>query len=116
MKMDITSYRQNMSGNIKQWDIWWADVKFEETDEVKRRPVLIVNPQKVFVMALKMTSRNRGDNIEEYRVRDWRSSGLSKPTFIRLRHYLRLQNNEIVSYIGQLSPRDILLIQQRLLG
>ena len=51
-----------MSGNIKQWDIWWADVKFEETDEVKRRPVLIVNPQKAFVMALKMTSRDRGDS------------------------------------------------------
>lgn len=114
MRTDITSYRQIMSGNIKQWDIWWANVKFEESDEVKRRPVLIVNPQKVFVVALKMTSRDRGDSMEEYRVRDWRSSGLSKPTFIRLRQYLRLQNTDIVNYIGRLSPVDILLIQQRI--
>ena len=103
-----------MSGKFKQWDIWWADVKFEESADIKRRPVLIVSPQKMFVMALKMTSTDRGDNMTEYQVRDWQSAGLSNPTSIRLRQYLKLKDADITKYIGRLSPMDILLIQQRL--
>lgn len=89
-------------------------MKFEESNEVKRRPVLIINPQKVFVMALKMTSTDRGDNVTEYQVREWQKARLSNPTSVRLRQYLKLKDAEITKYIGQLSPMDILLIQQRL--
>lgn len=29
--------------NIKEWEIWWADVMFEDSSEHKRRPVLVLN-------------------------------------------------------------------------
>lgn len=89
-------------------------MKFEESDEIKRRPVLIINPQKVFVMALKMTSTDCGDNMAEYRVRDWQCAGLSNSTSIRLRQRLKLEDADIIKRIGRLSPMDIFLIQQRL--
>ena len=99
---------------IKQWEIWWADVKFEESDEIKRRPVLVINPQKAFVMSLKMTGTCRGDNSSEYVVREWKKAGLSKPTFIRLKGYLKLYSKDFHGKIGTLDPLDIYLLQLRL--
>ena len=101
---------------IKAWEIWYASVKFEDSDEVKQRPVLVIDPQRNFVMALKMTGMDRGDEGSEYRVRDWNQAGLSKPTFIRLGKYLKLRQQDFDKKIGELSAQDKLLVEFRLTG
>lgn len=53
--------------NLKQYEIWYAKVKFEENDEVKIRPVLIWNSQ-FFIIGYKMTGTDRGDSEDEYRI------------------------------------------------
>ena len=45
---------------MEKYEIWQAKVKFEETDGIKERPVLIWNNQ-AFLVAYKMTGTNRGD-------------------------------------------------------
>ncbi len=89
-------------------------MKFEESDQIKRRPVLVINPQKGFVMSLKMTGTCRGDNRTEYVVKEWKKAGLSKPTFIRLNGYLKLYSDDFHGRIGILEPLDIYSLQLRL--
>ena len=80
---------------MERYEIWQAKVKFEESDEVKERPVLIWNNH-VFLIAYKMTGTNRGDDQDEYRVQYWKEAGLSKPTSIRIRKVLKLTKDDLL--------------------
>lgn len=99
---------------MKRYEIWQAKVKFEESDEVKERPVMIWNSQ-VFIVAYKMTGTDRGDDKDEYRVKYWREAGLSKPTTIRLRKVLRLTESDLLYKIGELDKRERLSFDFRIL-
>jgi len=116
MKMDILYCRRSMtiSKGLKKWDIWYANVKFEDSNDFKLRPVLIYNETTCVVISFKMTSVDRGDNKTEYHVREWAKAGLSKPTSIRLDKVLRLQQRDFVRRIGRLSAADILQLELRL--
>jgi len=59
---------------IKEWEIHWAFVKFEDSDEVKRRPVLIINKSRAAIVSLKMTGTDRGDDVRECRIDEWREA------------------------------------------
>ena len=100
---------------MKRFEIWDAYVKFEESDEVKRRPVLIWN-KSAFVVAYKMTGTNRGDNREEFVVRYWKEAGLIKPTSIRIAKVLRLEESDLIQRIGELDDRDKLRFSLRIVG
>jgi hypothetical protein len=41
--------------NCNPWEVWAADVKFEDSPEVKRRPVLILENKQIYAVCLKMT-------------------------------------------------------------
>lgn len=99
---------------FKRWEIWWAKVKFEDSEEVKRRPVLIINSNVVAIIAYKMTSTNRGDKSPNYQVREWKAAGLTKETSIRFDKVLRLNASDFDTKIGELTERDRLLISNRL--
>lgn len=99
---------------MERFEIWQARVRFEESDEVKERPVLIWNKQ-VFLIAYKMTGTDRGDDRDEYRIRYWKEAGLSKPTSIRLRKVLRLTEEDLLYQIGALDKRERLAFEFRIL-
>lgn len=99
---------------MKRYEIWRGRVKFEESgEEIKERPVLLWGGQ-AFLVAYKMTGTDRGDNRDEYRVRHWKESGLEKPTSIRIRKVLKLENTDLVCKIGELDKRDRLLFELRI--
>lgn len=99
---------------MDRYEIWKAKVKFEDSDEVKERPVMIWNDQ-IFLVAYKMTGTDRGDDQDEYRVRYWQEAGLSKPTSIRLRKVLRLEKDDLLYKIGELDKRERLMFEFRIL-
>lgn len=98
---------------MKRYEIWRAKVKFEESDEVKERPVMIWNGG-FYLVAYKMTGTDRGDDQDEYRVKYWKEAGLDKPTSIRLRKVLRLTESDLVQKIGELDKRERLLFDFRI--
>ena len=98
---------------MNRYEIWSAKVRFEESDEVKERPVLIWNDQP-FLIAYKTTGTDRGDNLEEYRIRYWKEAGLTKPTSIRLRKVLKLEKSDFVRKIGELDRRERLVFELRI--
>lgn len=99
---------------MERYEIWQAKVRFEESDDVKERPVLIWNSQ-VFLVAYKMTGTDRGDDREEYRIQYWKEAGLLKPTSIRLTKVLRLTKDDLLYKIGELDKRERLRFEFRIL-
>ena len=99
---------------MERYEIWQAKVRFEESEEIKQRPVLIWNKQ-IFLIAYKMTGTDRGDSQDEYRIRYWKEAGLSKPTSIRLRKVLKLTENDLLYKIGELDKRERLSFEFRIL-
>ena len=98
---------------MNRYEIWMAKVKFEDTEGVKERPVMIWNDQ-YYLIAYKMTGTDRGDNQDEYRVKYWREAGLSKPTSIRIRKVLRLEKSDLIRKLGELDRRERLSFDFRI--
>lgn len=98
---------------MNRYEIWSAKVKFEDSSEVKERPVLIWNDQ-TFLIVYKMTGTDRGDDLEEYRIKYWKEAGLTKPTSIRLRKVLKLEKRDLIRKIGELDRRERLAFEFRI--
>ena len=94
------------------WDIYIANVPFEDIPQSKPRPVIILEDSVLAVDCLKMTSKppRRG----EYALQKWHEAGLLKPTTVRISKRLLLNHNALLRRIGAVHPIDILEIQKRI--
>ena len=92
---------------IHSWDIWWACVRFEDSEEWKRRPVLVTESGELYVLALFVTSHEARNMWGEYEIVKWKSAGLPKPSTIRITRPLQLLPDDLESKIGELQPIDI---------
>lgn len=95
----------------KQWEIWEADVPFEDTKDSKKRPVLILSDETVAVLSVKMTSHApRYKTLPgEYEIVKWKESGLLRPTVIQCSKVIRLPKEKMRSKnFGKLQASDIL--------
>ena len=99
---------------IDKYEIWQAQVKFEDIDEMKNRPVLILVQIGDQITAYKATGTDRGDSEVEYKLRNWREAGLTKPTSIRITKMLKLSESDLLYKIGKLSEEDIMRLELRL--
>ena len=92
---------------INPWDIWWAEVEYEGHEDSKRRPVLVISPGEVYILAYKITSHEARNQWGEYEIVQWQSAGLPKASTVRLAQPVELQVSSLKKKIGQLMPRDI---------
>ena len=101
---------------INQWEVWLAAVRFEDSTEVKNRPVVVTSSGDVFVLALKVTSHDPRSQWGEYALQYWKAAGLQKPSTVRIGKRLRLQHGDMIHKIGRLHPLDIVNIQRIIAG
>ena len=92
------------------WEIWLANVKLEDIDEYKKRPILILDAGIKIAIALKMTSHKPRKN--EYVLMDWEAAGLKKETTVRISKYLQIVESDLCYKIGNISPLDKLELQR----
>ena len=92
---------------INQWELWWAYFAFEDNPSKKRRPVLVLDPQTVYVLSAKITSHEARNQYGEYEIIHWQSAGLMKPSTIRLTQVQKLGYSDFDEKIGDLHPEDI---------
>ncbi len=78
------------------WEVWWADVAFEDAPHIrKRRPVVVLDHQNAIVLSLKVTSHTpRSQFAGEYALAYWQEAGLSKPSTVRITKLLRLRETD----------------------
>lgn len=100
-----------------RWDIWEADVPFEDKNRSKKRPVVILSEKEAIVLSLKMTSHEpRYKKLEgEYELLKWKEAGLIKPTVVQCSKLLRLDKDAITDKkYGRLLAADIIGLTQML--
>lgn len=100
---------------MNNWEIWWANVKFEDCEQVKCRPVLVVDQRISYILSFKITSHSaRKRYFGEYEIVQWQAAGLEKPSVVRLSKRLELQESDFVGRMGSLSDSDIMAIRSLL--
>ena len=92
--------------DIKPWDVWWAYVQFEDSPEIKRRPVVVLQTGAVIVIALKVTSHEERNIYGDTDITYWKSAGLSKPSTVRAAYRLDLEYSAFDKKIGELHALD----------
>ena len=97
---------------MKKWEIYLADVPFEDISESKLRPVLVIGDSVFQINCLKMTSQP--PRLGEYVLKMWKEAGLLKPTTVRISKKLMLSPDAFRKYIGSLQSIDIYEIQKRI--
>lgn len=103
--------------DYNRWDIWEADVPFEEIKGSKKRPVVILSETEALVLSLKMTSHApRYKKLEgEYELMKWEEAGLLKPTVVQCSKLLRLDKGALTDKkYGRLTATDIIGLTQML--
>lgn len=96
---------------MERFSIYWATVKFEDTEEIKMRPILILDDNTSYVLSMPMTSQS--PRADEYTIKHWAEAGLKKPTTIRTGKRLTVSTKDIREQIGILHEDDILLLRFR---
>ncbi len=99
---------------MKRYDIWRANVRFEDSPEVKARPVLIIGSA-AYIIAYKITGTDRGDELDEYRIRYWHEAGLVKESSVRINKAIKLVKGDMIEKVGELDERDRLILEFRLM-
>lgn len=98
---------------MRKWEIYLADVPFEDLPQSKVRPVVILDDEALMVDCLKMTSQPPRPG--EYVLKEWAKAGLHKATTVRLSKRLSLDKGAFIKRIGELAPVDVLEIQKRMM-
>jgi len=94
----------------QRWDLCWAVVEFEDDPtQSKRRPILITDSKHGYPIGFKATHVIRPDELE-YELLDWVKEGLRQPTVVRIGKIIDTKGTPL-TYIGTLTPRDILNIK-----
>ncbi|MDU2929041.1 MAG: type II toxin-antitoxin system PemK/MazF family toxin [Negativicoccus succinicivorans] len=92
---------------IGEWEVWWAFVKFEDSSQIKRRPVLILGTGEIALIAPLTSHKPRKGYVGEYELRSWQKIGLSKPSVIRLSKKGKINSKYLDCKIGVLPDGDI---------
>ena len=74
--------------------------------------MLVLEDGTVYVLALMITSHEQRNMYGEYDITKWQSAGLKKPSTIRVTRRLELDENDLISKMGDLHPVDIVLLQR----
>ena len=97
---------------MKKYDIYWADFAFEDTNEVKSRPVVIIENGTVVDIA--KVTKHKPHYKYDLVLLDWEKEGLSTKSTIRLDKCMRVSQDHLQKYIGHLSDKDIQRIEAKL--
>ncbi|MDR2073770.1 MAG: type II toxin-antitoxin system PemK/MazF family toxin [Oscillospiraceae bacterium] len=96
----------------RKWDLFWAKVKYEDIEDFKIRPVVVIGEEEVLISALKCTSKL--NKKFSYFVKYWEKSGLCKPTAIKIDKIIKITKRNLERKIGRLDPEDIAEIKKLL--
>lgn len=95
---------------MRKWEIYLAEVPFEDMPKSKTRPVLILEDSALFIDCLKMTSQPPRSG--EYVLKKWAEAGLDKQTVVRVQKRLVLPPEAFIKRIGVLSAIDMIELEK----
>lgn len=98
-------------GTYNIGEVWWTLFPFDDIDETKRRPAIVIDEETIAVFAMKLTSKEK-DSPYCIKIEDWKEAGLTVESFARIEQVVRIEEQNMIKKIGDLSERDLLKIMQ----
>lgn len=92
-------------------EIWWTSFPFDEVDETKFRPAIIIDDNRIAILAMYVTSQNK-DNPFYIEIEQWQEAGLPKPSWARIDRIINIDEWRLNKKIGDLSEKDLLKFLQ----
>lgn len=99
---------------MNKYDLYYAEFPFDDTEESKVRPVLILNDSVCFAVVFKISSKGKTARIQ-YRIKDWKGAGLQMESFIYINQSYRLEKAKFKEKIGTLQLEDRFALENRLI-
>ncbi len=96
-------------------EVWFAKFKFEDIDEYKYRPVVILDVDDtgdIKVLVVKVTTKERNINTDVPIVY-WKEAKLKYKSFARVDKFLFLEDDDFDFKIGNLEKEDLDRIEQK---
>lgn len=93
-------------GNYKIGEVWWTQFPFEETDEVKRRPAIVIDENTIAILAMMVSSKEK-KNPYSIAIDDWKEAGLSVKSWARIDRIISMDEWQMEKKIGNLSEHDL---------
>lgn len=88
------------------WDIYNADVFFEDKIKKKTRPVLVIDDINNICLSLKITHNTKRIGIDEYTIVEWQDAGLDTKSNVRISKLIPLENKYLNEKRGVLQKID----------
>jgi mRNA-degrading endonuclease toxin of MazEF toxin-antitoxin module len=100
-------------GKYNLGEVWWTQFPFEEIEESKRRPAIVIDDDTIAILALMVTSKDKNDPYC-IKIDEWQKAGLKKESWARIDRIVRMDEWRMEKKIGDLSESDFLKITQLL--
>ena len=96
--------------NYKKWEIVLVPFPFTDLTTNKKRPALIISPDKYnlgadVVIAFITSKLDLNFRIGDYKIKEWEKSKLPKPSMIRMK-FATIDKTIIIKKFGKLSEND----------
>lgn len=94
----------------KKWELVLVPFPFTDLSSTKCRPALIVSPDKYnagkdVVIAYVTSQINSLPRLGDYKLLDWKATGLPKPSMVRMK-FATIDKTIIVKKIGIIETKD----------
>lgn len=94
----------------KKWEIVLVSFPFMSKKPEKKRPALIVSPQKYNesnnIIILQITGSKNSNNTMGYEIKDWHDARLLSLSIINMK-FATIKSSIIIKKLGKLSQNDI---------
>ena len=95
-----------------KWEIWWAEVEYEDLNESKIRPVLVIGNDVFCIDCFKITSTKPREQETSYIIENYSEVGLKRKSTIRLGKILKIKHDKFLHKAGKLTIKQIIEIKK----
>lgn len=94
-------------GKYNLGEVWWTQFPFEEIEESKRRPAVVIDENTIAVLTMMVTSKDK-KNPYSIKIDAWQEAGLKRESWVRIDRVVRMDEWRMEKKIGNLSESDLL--------
>ncbi|MFB9276632.1 type II toxin-antitoxin system PemK/MazF family toxin [Cohnella cellulosilytica] len=95
-------------------DIYFVLYPFDDMEEEKGRPGIILHTREDRSIVIKVTSHDeRQYDNKDIIIEHWREAGLKEPSVARCSQFVPLHHDKILSYLGKLHDEDLLNVLEK---
>lgn len=93
-------------GKYNIGEVWWTHFPFQEVNEEKHRPAIVIDDNTIAVLAMMVSSKEK-NNPYSIEISDWKEVGLPVPSWARIDRIINMDEWRMDKKIGNLSRNDL---------